>query len=275
MNISKAPSLEAELLQRFYQFPEDTMPELMEHYTGLVRSTAGRFLDNPADVDECVNDTFMAFFRVRDQFDQEKGNLSTYLAGIAKNLAISRFRKNAAQSALELAEEVADTSDPIGDAERRADLERVIDQLTPDEAELIRMKYYEGETLQEVADAQGLPHETVKKRHQCSLSKLRVLLITGLGILQAALLAACAYLVLCGFGVLPGYGMSTTPDIPVYLLVEESSVQGELWTYTVKDAVPLDGEIYMEVEVSFHGDSSAELEWERLEQQSWRLCWIL
>lgn len=234
------------------------MPELMEHYTSLVRSTVERFLDNPEDVNECVNDTFMEFFRAKDQFDREKGNLSSYLTGIAKNLAISRFRKNVARPTSELPDDVIDRSDPIGDTERRADLERAINQLSSDEAELIRMKYYEGKTLQEVADAQGLPHETVKKRHQRSLNKLKILLTTGLVLLLAALLAACAYLVLRGFGVLPGYGMSTTPDIPVYLLAEESSVQCEHWTYIVRVAEMLEDNLRIDIVVHFEDDSARE-----------------
>lgn len=243
------------------------MPELMEHYTSLVRSTVERFLDNPEDVNECVNDTFMEFFRAKDQFDREKGNLSSYLTGIAKNLAISRFRKNVARPTSELPEDVIDGSDPIGDAERQADLERAINQLSSDEAELIRMKYYAGKTLQEVADAQGLPHETVKKRHQRSLSKLKILLTTGLVLLLAALLAACAYAVLRHFGLLPGYGMSRDSGGPVYLLAEEPSAEGEHWTYTAKEAVLLEGTLRIKVSAHLKDADDVQQQWKELRDQ--------
>lgn len=243
------------------------MPELMEHYTSLVRSTVERFLDNPEDVNECVNDTFMEFFRAKDQFDREKGNLSSYLTGIAKNLAISRFRKNVARPTSELPDDVIDRSDPIGDTERRADLERAINQLSSDEAELIRMKYYEGKTLQEVADAQGLPHETVKKRHQRSLNKLKILLTTGLVLLLAALLAACAYAVLRHFGLLPGYGMSRDSGGPVYLLAEESSAEGEHWAYTAKEAVLLEGTLRIKVSAHLKGADDVQQQWKELRDQ--------
>lgn len=95
-----------------------------------------------------MSTTRLWLFRGRDQFDPEKGSLSAYLTGIAKNLAISRFRKNTARPTSELPEDVVDGSDPIGHAERRADLERAVSQLSLEEAELIRMKYYEGKTLQ-------------------------------------------------------------------------------------------------------------------------------
>ena len=42
-----------------------------------------------------------------------------------------------------------------------------------DEAELIRMKYFGGMSIREIADSLELPYETVKKRHQRTLHKLR------------------------------------------------------------------------------------------------------
>lgn len=165
-------------------------------------------------------------------------------------------------------EDVVDGSDPIGHAERRADLERAVSQLSLEEAELIRMKYYEGKTLQEVADAQGLPHETVKKRHQRSLNKLKILLTTGLVLLLAALLTACAYMVLRHFGLLPGYGMSRDSDGPVYLLAEESSAEGEHWTYTVEEAVLLEDTLYLKASVQFEDADDAPQKWNKLRTQT-------
>lgn len=126
------------------------------------------------------------------------------------------------------------------------------------------MKYYEGMTLQEVADAQGLPHETVKKRHQRSLSKLKALLITGLVLLAALALSACAYVVLRCFGLLPGYGVSTESDGPVYLLAEESSVECEYWTSTVEEAVLLDRALRINVIARFPEGGSAWKQWREM-----------
>lgn len=263
MDISKRTKSETELIQKFTQSPETAMAELTERYTGLVQSTVERYLASPEDVEECVNDTFMEFFRTRERFDSEKGSLGTYLAGIAKNLAISRFRRNAARPTVELPENIANANDPIGDAELQMDLEQAISQLPPAEADLIRMKYYDGMTIQEIAEAQEQPYETVKKRHQRSLGKLRTLLIVGLGILLAAILAACAYFVLRGFGLLPGYGMNSTPDIPVYLLAEEASTEGERWTYTVKEAIFLNGKLRIDVTVQFP-DEDVKEQWRNM-----------
>lgn len=260
MRKSKRPDAEDLLIQQLGQDPEDAMAELAYRYTGLVKSTAERYLRDPEDVKECINDTFMEFFHTSDRFDSSKGSLSTYLSAIARNLAISRYRKNAAQSTVNLWPDLADEHDPIGDAERRMDLEQAIERLSPEDAGLIRQKYYGGMTLQEIADAEDLPYETVKKRHQRSLTKLKALLITGLVLLAVLALAACTYMVLRHFGLLPGYGISTDSDSPVYLLAEDASAEGEDWIYTVDEAVLMEGTLRINVTVRFSQSSGG---WER------------
>lgn len=62
--------------------------------------------------------------------------------------------------------------------------------LKPEDLDIIRMKYYGGMTIQEIADSLGLPYETVKKRHQRSLSKMHLAMIAVLVLLLALLLDA-------------------------------------------------------------------------------------
>lgn len=130
METRKSAASESQLLHDLFQSSEEAMAELAERYTSSVRNTAEGYLRDPEDVKECVNDTFMEFFRNRDCFDSGKGSLNSYLSGIAKNLAVSRFRKNAAPPAAELRSDVADRSDPIEAAEHRMDLEQAIDHLS-------------------------------------------------------------------------------------------------------------------------------------------------
>ena len=90
-----------------------------------------------------------------------KGTLATYLARIMRNLSVSRYRKNV------LWDEQLDTplEDPASipeSAEARVDLERAMAALKPEDAEIIRMKYYGGMTAREIAASLGLSYDTVK-----------------------------------------------------------------------------------------------------------------
>lgn len=101
-------------------------------------------------------------------------------------------------------------------------------QLDPVDAQILQLKYFQGMTAMQIAQSLGLPYETVKKRHQRSLVKLRKYLTIGLVIAAlAALLAACGYLVLRYFGLVPGYSVNFNADAVTYLLDEPQMGQGD------------------------------------------------
>ena len=64
--------------------------------------------------------------------------------------------------------------------EDRLALQEALARLSPVEAELIRLQYFEGYTPKEIAERLGLPYETVKKRRQRALARLRKSLLATL-----------------------------------------------------------------------------------------------
>ncbi len=95
----------------------------------------------------------------------------------------------------------------IEKAELRADMERAMKSLKPQELQIIRMKYYDGMSVREIADSLNLPYETVKKRHQRSVLKLGQSLTLALVLIF--ILTACVYGVLRYLDVIPPIGMWT------------------------------------------------------------------
>jgi RNA polymerase sigma-70 factor (ECF subfamily) len=57
--------------------------------------------------------------------------------------------------------------------EERIALERALQQLPPDQREVVHLHVYEGLTLQEVADVTGVSINTVASRYRYALDKLR------------------------------------------------------------------------------------------------------
>ena len=171
--------------------------ELIRQYGPLVWKVVSAYLKNPDDIQECVNDVFCDLYLHRERYDPDKGPYSAFLSAAARNKAIDKYRKslNHSSGLLPSASKPgplpAAAPKPGGAAHRlspdefpspedmaekviqRLDLETSIAALKPEEAELIRMKYFGGMTIREIADSLELPYETVKKRHQRSLHKLR------------------------------------------------------------------------------------------------------
>lgn len=206
-----------------------TPEELLSQYTPLVYHIVSAYLTDYEDRKECVNEVFFAFYQKIAHLDFQEGNFASYLAAIAKNKAISYYRKNKRRKAM-----IAPDIDPDGicsdavdsgmedEIAARVDLEEALSKLAPEELDLIRKKYYQGMTIQEIAASMNLPYETVKKRHQRSITKLRLILLL---VLLAALLAGCAYLVARYFGVIPGYGVTEEKDAAIYRMPESVSVE--------------------------------------------------
>lgn len=186
--------MQNKILELMPSDPQAAMALAVEHYTGLIWKTVQKYLENPEDIKECVNDTFMEFYIHRERFDSSRGSLEAFLTGIARKRAVSRYRKNRVRETVRL-EEAADRSDPASELETKMDLERAMSELKEEDREIIRMKYFVGMTIQEIADSLQLPYETVKKRHQRSLARMRLVLIAAMTLLLVLLLAACAYIV--------------------------------------------------------------------------------
>ena len=193
------PFTDQQILDRINRSPQTGLTLLMERYTGLIWSIVSRHLQNPEDIKECVNETFSIFYFQRDKYNPQKSSLPVYLAAIARNLAVSRYRKEKSRG--RVATSTADRQ--IALAELRADVERAMKELRPDEADLIRMKYYDGMSIKEIAASLGLPYETVKKRHQRSIGKLRRSFLLTLIIVALLALSACTYCVLRHYDLIP------------------------------------------------------------------------
>lgn len=183
--------------------PHRGMELLICKYTALVWKVSSLHLNDSEDIKENTNDTFAEFYFCKDSFDSEKATLSTYLTAIARHLAISRYRRESKHRENIPFTESAYFDNELYLAEVRTDLVRAMKVLKPHELQIIRMKYYDGMTIQEIADSLELPYETVKKRHQRSVGKLKHALIL---LLLLVLLMACtvsAYEILRYYNLIP------------------------------------------------------------------------
>ena len=152
----------AELTRLLFENPQEAMALIVERYTGLLWSVAQRYLDNPEDIKECVNDTFFAFYSSSDTFDPAKGTLAVFLCAIAEKKAISLYRKNRNHPSSPLPDTAGEPEAIFEQSDLRMDLDRAIQSLQPEDAGLIRMKYYGGMSMREIADSLHLSYETVK-----------------------------------------------------------------------------------------------------------------
>lgn len=245
------PKTEAKWIAQLDTKPDQTMKVLVEQYAALACHEAAKYLENPEDVKDCVNETFAEVYCHRSSYDPEKGSLATWIGTIARNRAISVYRKAVKRPASIDAEGISTNVDNILEAEQTMDVEQAISQLSETDQKIIRMKYYEDMSISEIAESLHIPYETAKKRHTRSIKKLRHTLLLVLIIAALIMLAACGVIkVLRHFGVLPGYGLVPDPDPVCYLLAEPVELDTDLYHVAVTEAKLYNGKL--EMEFDFH-----------------------
>lgn len=246
-------SADERLLELLEQDPEAGLAALMERYGGAVRAAAARRLSNEEDVRECANDVFAQFYFQRARFDAAKGSLKNWLCTLAARRAADRRRALLRRQADPLPEALPAAGAP--DPDERLDVENALARLPKEEAALLRMRAA-GLTVRQIARALDEPYETVKKRQQRSLAKLRKLLLTGLVLALAALLAACGYLLLRYFGVLPGYGVNTRADAPFHTLAAPAEGEDRMAALRIEDALWWQGGLVLDVRLEKGPDAA-------------------
>ena len=83
------------IIKLFFERSEDAIRELSLKYEKMCKRIANRFLCDRQDVEECMNDVYLAVWNTIPP--QRPNPLSTYIYRIVKNIALKKYRVNTAQ----------------------------------------------------------------------------------------------------------------------------------------------------------------------------------
>ena len=119
------------------------------------------------DIEEIISDTFFIVWKNYQKLDDEKP-ISSYLAGITKNLVKEKQRgKKVSQALEELKYEVQDIR-PLDmiyeEREKIAMLENILKTMKKDEIEIFKFYYYEGKSNREISKMFNISEFGVKSK---------------------------------------------------------------------------------------------------------------
>ena len=128
--------------------------------------------------EEIAQDTMFAAWRKSHQFSADRGSVSAWIYGIARNLRIDRMRKEAVwqryYAELETMERLHSEADEMRSWEQeRDDIEKALGKLPPEQLQIIQLSIVDGLSQSEIAARLGLPLGTVKSRMRLAFDKLR------------------------------------------------------------------------------------------------------
>ena len=175
------------LIYRAQAGDEGAFADLMREYYRLVYTIVIRIVDNPHDVEEVVQDTFLDAYRGLAQLE-EAVKFKSWLAEIARNCARQWLRKRRINTVSldEVGEGVLQTEDsPDERLERQEQRElilRTMATLPQKDRDIARAFYLEGASYDELTSTHGLSYNAIAFRLFCikrQLSKRLRYLLTG------------------------------------------------------------------------------------------------
>lgn len=177
------PSDEA-LITRICSGDSEALACLFRRYVQLVRSVAIRILRDKSEAEDLVQDLFIYLQRKCAVFDSSKSSARSWIVQMTYHRAISRRRYLTSRRFYSHvdADGMRDSMVGVPTDENdysvetvfgRNGLEKVFESLSEDQRETLRLYFFEGYTLSEIAAKLGQPHANVRHHYYRGLGKLR------------------------------------------------------------------------------------------------------
>ena len=154
--------------------------QLFEDYAPRIKGFMIRSGADAAAADDLAQEALSAVWRKAHMYSPDKGNPTTWIFTIVRNLRIDRFRRERVWQPLpeEHAEIASDDAGPEELASRQeglVTLQGALKVLPPEQLEVVQLSYLEGLAHSDISERLGLPIGTVKSRMRLAYQKLRPL----------------------------------------------------------------------------------------------------
>jgi RNA polymerase sigma-70 factor, ECF subfamily len=180
---SKEPSDDV-LIARISESDREALGLLFRRYARLVWSVAERIVRNKAEADDLLQDVFLLIERRASVFDPSKGTARTLIVHMTYQCAISRRRYLNARHPQAPEGGQEDSTDDVGHTPQfydesleshfgRERLREALDEMSVDQRETLRLFFFEGYTLAEIASELGQAEGNVKHHYYRGLERLR------------------------------------------------------------------------------------------------------
>lgn len=161
---------------------------VVSEYLPFFYRRAYRYVGNPHDAEDAVQDALLSAYKHLDQF-KEEAKMTTWLTSIVTNSALTQLRKRRRQPHVFLDEKLGEEQDhPVADRladsrpspegecirlELHEHLMQFVGELSPSLRMAIQLRDLEGLTTSEAAVILGVPEGTLKARVSRGRTKLK------------------------------------------------------------------------------------------------------
>lgn len=172
-----ADEREAKRLQRADSLEPDVLGAIYDDYHLLIYSYIYRRVGDVEVARDLAADVFRRFLQALHKGSGPKDNLRAWFYRVAHNIVVDHYRRQANRNHLPIEDNLADDSlDPGQSAEFNLQLEEVreaLGQLTPDQQQVLTLKFFEGLSNEEVAEITGKQVGAVKSLQHRALAAIQ------------------------------------------------------------------------------------------------------
>ena len=159
---------------------------LFRRYARLVWSIGERILRDKVEADDLVQEVFLYLQRKSRLFDSSRGAGRSWIVQVAYTQALLRRRELRSHGFYQSGmsgkqvdcpssgnQEVAHYEQSVEGLFGRNGWKKIVEDLTEDQRETLRLHFFEGFTFAEIAEKLGQSHRNIRNHHYRGLEKLR------------------------------------------------------------------------------------------------------
>jgi RNA polymerase sigma-70 factor (ECF subfamily) len=151
---------------------------LFAHFAPRIKAYLLRLGANAAQADDVAQETMLIVWRKAAYFDSAKANAATWIFTIARNRRIDVLRRERYPTLNDEARDQRPDDAPLADEtmgalQRQRILRKAVGELPADQADVVRLSFFEDKPHSEIERALGIPLGTVKSRLRLAMTRLR------------------------------------------------------------------------------------------------------
>ncbi len=176
-----------ELMHEIANFESRALEELYDRYSPLLYTIIKKIVLDESLAEKLIVDVFMIVWRKTSRFNFRHGNVYGWLVTLARNKAIDYIRRT--RNSISISQVYDDnyedyfiipTFPPDMDSldlntalSLQPKVEKALSKLTDTQKYVLHLAYYEGYTIDEIADKLNVPIETVRTKIMNALHSFR------------------------------------------------------------------------------------------------------
>lgn len=168
-------SPDTELLRLAQRLDPQALAQIYDAYSPDIYRYAMRLLGDTVQAEDCVSETFSRLLQALSSGKGPKNHLRAYLYRIAHNWITDQYRSEHPTEELNesLPSEASSPEHTVENSAQQTQILRAVRRLTPDQRQVIALKFWQSLENKEIAQALGKPVSAIKSLQHRALASLQ------------------------------------------------------------------------------------------------------